>query len=476
VARPRKQHPWRENIEAITMAIAVALLFKTFVLEVSKIPSGSMQPTLMGSPRANVTDRVLVDKLSFAYRDPQRFEIVVFKHPLERSRVMVKRLVGMPEEELRIQHGDLWTRSGDGQPWTIVRRPASVMEEMWRRLDTGGAGRSLWEPVSGEGWRANGAELIARGDGRARYKPAQTSVVDHYADGYPPAVRETVTAEALARGVAPGRNPVGDLRLAGRVRALAGTALVSFELTEGLRTYEFRLPGPAAGPEATVELEVRDSAVYGSAEHPARHPERRERGPVLRLEADETTGFAVENLDDVLSLELGGEVVLTVPIEPADDQRSTLAIAVRGAGAEFERLEVSRDIYYVPQDLPRATVKIPPEHYFMLGDNTLDSADGRDWKSVRLSSTAEDGTELKARGNYRARGENPGRGKDEDGVPFTRFRDEWGNVDWIPSAAVTQDLEISAPLVPRRLIQGRALAVFWPILPHRGIVRLGWLR
>ena len=88
------------------MAIAVALLFKTFVLEVSKIPSGSMQPTLMGSPAAGVNDRVLVDKLSFAFRDPRRFEIVVFKHPLERSRVMVKRLVGMPEEakEHRLKH------------------------------------------------------------------------------------------------------------------------------------------------------------------------------------------------------------------------------------------------------------------------------------------------------------------------------------------------------------------------------------
>jgi Signal peptidase, peptidase S26 len=171
-----------------------------------------------------------------------------------------------------------------------------------------------------------------------------------------------------------------------------------------------------------------------------------------------------------------GEVVLAVPIEPADDQRSTVAIAVRGAGADFEHLELHRDLYYVPQDLPRAMVKIPPEHYFMLGDNTLDSADGRDWKSVRMTWPAEDGTELKARGNYRGRYENPGKGMDEEGHAFTRFRDEWGNVDWIPSEVASRDLEVAAPLVPRHLIQGRALAVFWPIAPQRGIVRLGWLR
>ena len=46
----KAHHRWRENIEALVMAIVVALLFKYFVLEISKIPSGSMQPTLMGNP------------------------------------------------------------------------------------------------------------------------------------------------------------------------------------------------------------------------------------------------------------------------------------------------------------------------------------------------------------------------------------------------------------------------------------------
>src|SRR5262245_25286422 len=97
------RHRWRENIEALVMAIVVALLFKYFVLEISKIPSGSMQPTLMGNPETGVFDRTLVDKLAYQFRDPRRFEIVVFKHPLERSRIMVKRLVGMPGEELKIE-------------------------------------------------------------------------------------------------------------------------------------------------------------------------------------------------------------------------------------------------------------------------------------------------------------------------------------------------------------------------------------
>ena len=43
-----RTHPWRDNIEAITVSIIIIVLFKYFILEAYKIPTGSMQPTLMG--------------------------------------------------------------------------------------------------------------------------------------------------------------------------------------------------------------------------------------------------------------------------------------------------------------------------------------------------------------------------------------------------------------------------------------------
>src|SRR6185503_4509212 len=155
----KPHHRWRENIEALTMAIVVALLFKYFVLEISKIPSGSMQPTLMGNPDTGVYDRTVVDKLSFRFRDPERFEIVVFKHPLERSRIMVKRLVGMPGEDLKVEYGDLWTRKDASEPWRILRRPPAVMREMWRPLRRD-ARRPDWSVVrGGKEWRISGSDI-----------------------------------------------------------------------------------------------------------------------------------------------------------------------------------------------------------------------------------------------------------------------------------------------------------------------------
>ena len=75
----RSRAPWRENAVGGVMALILALLFKAFIFEISRIPSGSMQPTLMGSPTTEVDDRIVGDKLSFHYRDPERVESVVFK-------------------------------------------------------------------------------------------------------------------------------------------------------------------------------------------------------------------------------------------------------------------------------------------------------------------------------------------------------------------------------------------------------------
>lgn len=465
--KDKKGFSFRENIEAVTMAIAIALLFKVFILEVSKIPSGSMQPTLMGNPTTQVFDRVLVDKLSFQFRDPERFEIVVFKHPLERSRVMVKRLVGMPGEELRIAHGDLWVRplgSPGEAPWTVLRRPESVVEEHWRRLDPSDPPRPTWKSTS-DGWRTMGRSVRARGNGVARY---QGTIRDRYTDGYPESLQAAIDREVAGREVPHGRNDVGDVRLQGSLTALGGTESVSIELREGTRTYEFRLPGPAAAGSPAPQVRIRDAEA-------ARTAERVEEGSPWRLEAGRAVSFEARNLDDRLRLVLDGETVLETDIDHAEAQAASLALRVRGDGADFEDLVVARDIYYIPQGLPGAEVAIPAGNYFMLGDNTLDSADGRDWRKKRMIWTDEEGVEHEQWGNYRD-GENPVVGTDADGVAWRGHRNVWGDRLWFEKAVATPGLEeVHVPLVPRDLIQGRALAIFWPLKPFQGLYRLGWL-
>src|SRR5205823_2146971 len=65
----------------ILIALVLALLIKTFLVQAFYIPSGSMENTLQGGPPDKHYDRVLVNKLVYRIRDPHRGEIIVFRGP-----------------------------------------------------------------------------------------------------------------------------------------------------------------------------------------------------------------------------------------------------------------------------------------------------------------------------------------------------------------------------------------------------------
>ena len=454
------RHPWRENVEALVVAIAVALLFKYFVLEISKIPSGSMQPTLMGNPETGVFDRVLVDKLSMRMRDPERFEIVVFKHPVENSRIMVKRLVGMPGEDLRIENGDLWTRPDADSPWQILRKPENVQETAWRTLEIADPKVSGWTKISGTGIvKASGRDLEASGPATIRFRADESSIRDRYTDGYPDALRNGVRPQVPR--MAEGRNDVSDLRVRGEARLEDGVEALVCRLSEDRFTYEFRIPGPAAPADARASVEVREDD---------RQVARIESETALQLRAGRSAAFAFWNLDDALGLRIG-DTTLALDVAAVSEQRSGIELELVGAGGTIDGLTVERDVHYIAPNRGAWEVTIPEGHYVVLGDNTQDSADSRDWRAQRWDHA--DGTEIT--GNFRDRGENPTEVTAAGGEKWTRFRDRWGEVHWFAAGEAQGGLPYRAPLVPRELIQGRAVATFWPLKPWKGVWRLGWL-
>ena len=85
-------------------ALALALLLKTFLVEVFVIPSGSMEPTLI------VGNRVVVYKLGYRLHDINRGDVVVFHQPGQTAQAddLIKRVVGLGGETVEIRGGRVY--------------------------------------------------------------------------------------------------------------------------------------------------------------------------------------------------------------------------------------------------------------------------------------------------------------------------------------------------------------------------------
>lgn len=88
----------REWVESILKALVLVLVVKTFVVQAFFIPTESMQSTLL------VGDYLLVDKITYLFRDPRPGEIVVFEYPEEPQKDFIKRCVAVGGQT--ISHAD----------------------------------------------------------------------------------------------------------------------------------------------------------------------------------------------------------------------------------------------------------------------------------------------------------------------------------------------------------------------------------
>jgi signal peptidase I len=105
----KKKSAFREYAEAAAIAVLLALFIRTFVVQAFKIPSGSMEPTLL------VGDHILVNKFIYGIKipfvrttlipisEPSRGDVIVFIYPVDKSKDFIKRVIGLPGDTIRIQ-------------------------------------------------------------------------------------------------------------------------------------------------------------------------------------------------------------------------------------------------------------------------------------------------------------------------------------------------------------------------------------
>jgi signal peptidase I len=116
---PRRKSLVREYVEAIAIAILLALVIRTFVVQAFTIPSGSMMDTLL------VGDYILVNKFMYGpelpftdrhlpgLRAPQRGDIIVFKYPQDEKRDFIKRIIGGPGDTVQVRGAQVFV---NGRP------------------------------------------------------------------------------------------------------------------------------------------------------------------------------------------------------------------------------------------------------------------------------------------------------------------------------------------------------------------------
>lgn len=99
-----KQEIW-EWVKILVTAAVIAFVLNTFIIANSKVPSGSMENTIMTG------DRIIGSRLSYLFDDPERGDIVIFKHPTgpgNEKTTLVKRVIGLPGETVDIKDGNVY--------------------------------------------------------------------------------------------------------------------------------------------------------------------------------------------------------------------------------------------------------------------------------------------------------------------------------------------------------------------------------
>jgi signal peptidase I len=391
------------------MGISV-LVGIAFVGQATVVPTGSMEPTIMGAASGRFGDHVFVEEFSYVLRDPRRWEIVVFRFPLFRDILFVKRVVGLPGEHVEIRDGDVWI---DGR---IARKPRVVQSTMWQTLHPTATRKIVDDFQSSGPWRPETPTRLL-----ASPKSAEPTFV-----------------------LFTGKDTGPDLRVAFRALPRGDAAVAIARITS--RGVPVTLSVPRAG---SSKLEVGASAVEVNAV-------LGDGAPVELCVADREAWALV-----------GGREVARVEM-PEGVNRSPGAgsgrveIGAAGAPIAFEEIRVARDIQYDARGVA-AGWDVPADGFFFVGDHQAMSEDSRVW-SVTVFHPPGGATPVAARPRVLTE-----TGGDAPNVVraagLWSFRDVDGVRRSLPEEGTTLEQNVPMPFARRGDLVGRAVMVFFPFPP-----------
>jgi len=389
--------PWLRSWWAfLAFCVAAALLIKIFVISGYTIPTESMEPLLHGHQRDG--DRVAVFKPYYGLFEPERFDLVVFEFDAARlgdsaassgsgadSVLMVKRLLGLPGEQIRIgTDGDIFI--GDlGETPRRLKKTRSQIENLlipvyrsrfdsaffddWQAFRDLDRSPKIDPEARAKGWtmeegflRCNGADDLF--DGREISLTYGSEISDSYLDDG-------------QRSVA-GTFPVNDLCLTLECEVMRDRrGCITGRLREGGDRFKFELELSGKGScggyrlmrnRVQVEGEVYDPDIFVALVPGRRH----------------TIRFL--NVDNQIALYCDDRLLCSHEYRENMSVDSTAlynqpSFGVQGLDVVFHSVKIDRDVHYAPIGRYARHDKepyiVPEGHYFFLGDNSSKSEDSR---------------------------------------------------------------------------------------------------
>jgi len=422
------------TLQWIIIALILAFTFRAFVMEAFRIPTGSMAETLRGAhyhlrcarcgyeydvggdsfsmptPRCpsctyymppgtpisiSNGDRILVLKCIYQFADPKRWDVVVFKNPLDPQESYIKRMIAGPGETVEIIDGDIYI---DGQ---IARKPPAVQKALWMPIYDNDyqpftdalalkdnstnrrnhRNRPWQQPFKND--RNSNWNLSAKGPAVFALDSEPDSIHTIYYDSA--AANDFRATYAYNNSADYHRRPVcSDLMvqfqvIPGQKKGLIGAALAKY--------------GIFYAAYVNFDGEMIIEKIYNNETTPLQSRK------IKPLDVDKTVQFRFANVDHQLIFEVGTEKLqhdLGSALQDAGPANSSHEprLKIFGAGKpNLWHIAISRDIHYISSAAVRAgpgkPFKLGPDEFFVCGDNSPNSFDARAWATHGIGNNGQ---------------------------------------------------------------------------------------